>query len=107
MVEKMSLNFHSNPPEMKARHLDTLRQTYEIQAQTFSHWHDEIVKVILFICFILVLLGDWWLCGYVLLIGFLIVYILKRRILTVKRNISKIDIEMRELCIEFLPKNKR
>lgn len=98
----MELNIHSELPEMEVQRLYNLRQTYEIQSQTFSHLHDHVVIVILSVCILFVLLGHLWVSVCVLLNGSLIIYLARKRILSLKRKISQIDYEMHELCLGLL-----
>jgi len=103
----MGYKFSSSPPETEVRRLDNLRQTYEIQAQRFSRLHDDVVVVTLLICILFITLGYLWVSGFVLLTGSLIIYLAKKRILSINRKISQVNHELHEICLRLLPQTKR
>lgn len=103
----MGYKSFSSPPETEVRRLDNLRQTYETQAQRFSRLHDNVVVVTLLICISFITLGYLWVSGFVLLIGSLIIYLAKKRILSINRKISQVDNELHEICLRLIPQTKR
>jgi hypothetical protein len=87
--------------------LDELRQTYEIQIQRFRRFHDYLVMGTITICIILILSGAWWVSGFAVLVGALIIYFMKKRIVSAMRQISEIDREMRRICLQIITQTRR
>lgn len=97
----------SSSPETEVRRLDNLRQTYETQAQRFRRLHDNVVVVTLLVCILFITLGYPWVSGFALLVGSLIIYLAKKRILSIDRKMSQIDHELHEICLRLIPHTKR